>query len=85
MSQVFAHKLGLKTQKTNVEAQKIDRITLKTYGIVVFTFFVLDKDGKERFFEENFLLANVKPNIMLKMLLLIISNADIDCQARDLQ
>ncbi len=52
--------------------------------MVVSTFFVLDKDGKERFFEESFLLANVKPDIVLKMPFLTMSNTDVDCQARDL-
>ena len=63
---------------TNIEAQKIDNTTLKTYGIVVSTFFILDKDGRERFFEESFLLADIKPNVVLKILFLTMSNADID-------
>ncbi len=55
MSQAFAQQLGLMIHKTNVGAQKIDDTTLKTYGMVVFTFSVLDKDGRERFFKESFL------------------------------
>ncbi len=43
------------------------------------------KDGKERFFEESFQLADVKPDIVLGMPLLTMSNADIDFQARDIQ
>ncbi len=78
ISQAFAHQLGLKICKTNVEAQKIDGTTLKTYGMVVSTFLVLDKDDKERFFEKSFLLADVKLDIVLMMLFLTISNADID-------
>ncbi len=38
MSQAFAYQLGLKIQKTNVGAQKIDGTTLKIYGIVVSIF-----------------------------------------------
>ncbi len=53
--------------------------------MVVFTFSVLDKDDKKRFFEESFLLPNVKPDIMLAMLFLTMSNADIDFQTCDLQ
>ena len=64
--------------------QKIDSTTLKTYEIVVFIFSILDKDSRERFFKKNFLLADVKPDIMLKMLFLTMSNADIDFQAQDL-
>ncbi len=44
-----------------------------------------DKDGRERFFEKSFLLADVKPNIVLGMFFLTMNNADIDFQARDLQ
>ncbi len=85
MSQSFAQQLGLKIYKTNVGAQKIDGTTLKTYGMVVSTFSVWDKDVRERFFEESFLLANVRPDIMLGMPFLTMSNADLDFQARDLQ
>ncbi len=53
--------------------------------MVVSTFSVSDKDGKERFFEKNFLVADVSPDIVLGMLFLTMSNADVDFQARDLQ
>ena len=62
----------------------MDSIILKTYRIVVFIFFILDKDGKKRFFEENFLSTNVKSDIILGMLFLTISNADVDFQAWNL-
>ncbi len=52
--------------------------------MVVSTFSIMDKDGRERFFEENFLFADVKPNIVLGMPFWTMSNADIDFQARDL-
>ncbi len=85
MSQAFAQQLSLKICKTNVGAQKIDVITLETYEIIVSTFSVLDKDGRERFFEKSFLLADVKSDIVFEMLFLTMSNADIDFQAQDLQ
>ena len=53
--------------------------------MVVSTFFVLNKDDKEKFFEESFLLADVKLDIMLGMLFLTMNNANIDFQAWDLQ
>ncbi len=53
--------------------------------MVVPTFSVSNKDGRERFFEESFLLTDVQPDIMLGMLFLTMSNADVDFQARDLQ
>ncbi len=58
---------------------------MKTYEIIVSTFSMLDKDGKEKFFEKSFLLADVKPDVVLVMFFLTMSNADIDFQARDLQ
>ncbi len=78
MSQAFAHQLGLKILKTNVRTQKIDGTTLETYGTVVSIFSMFNQDDKERFFEESFLLANVKPNIVLEIPFLTMSNADID-------
>ena len=81
MNLAFASQLGLKIRKTNVGAQKINGITLETYGMVVSTFSVSDKDGRERFFEESFLLAEVKPKIVLGMPFLTMSNADVNFQA----
>ncbi len=85
ISQAFAQQLGLKICKTNVGAQKIDGTTLETHGMVVSTFSVSDKDGRERFFEESFLLADVSPDIVLGMPFLTMSNADVNFQAWDLQ
>ncbi len=45
---------------------------------------MLDKDSRERFFEESFLLADVKPDILFGIFFLTISKTDIDFQARDL-
>ena len=53
--------------------------------MVIFTFFVSDKNSRERFFEESFLLADVKPEIVLGMFFLTMSNIDIDFQAWNLQ
>ncbi len=85
MSQVFAQQLGLKICKTNVEVQKIDDTILETYEIIVSTFSMWDKDSRERFFEESFLLADVKLNIGLRMPFLTISNANVNFQAWYLQ
>ncbi len=84
MSQVFAQQLGLKIRKTNVRAQKIDGTTLETFGVVISTFSISDKDGREKFFEKSFLLANISPDIVLGIPFLTMSNADVDFQARDL-
>ncbi len=85
ISQAFTLSLDLRTRKTNVGAQKIDSTTLKTYGIIVSTFAISDKDGRKRFVEENFLLANVELDVVFGMLFLTISNANINFQARNLQ
>ncbi len=53
--------------------------------MVVSTFSVSDKDGRKRFFEESFLLADVSPDIVLGMPFLTMSNVDVNFQARDLQ
>ena len=52
--------------------------------MVVSTFFVLDEDSRERFFEESFLLADVKLDIVFGMPFQTMSNANVDFQARDL-
>ncbi len=84
MSQPFVQQLDLKIYKTNVRALKINGITLETYGMVVSTFSVSDKDRKEKFFEESFLLVDIKPDIVFGMLFLTMNNTDINFQARDL-
>ena len=58
--------------------------TLTTYKMIVFTIFILNKDGRETFFEKSFLLAVVKPNIVLGIPFLTISNTNIDFQAQNL-
>ncbi len=78
MSQVFAQQLGLKICKTNVRVEKVDGTIVKSHEIVVFTFSVSDKEGRERFFEENFLLADIKSDIVLKISFLTMSNTDVD-------
>ncbi len=53
--------------------------------MVVSIFSVSDKDDRERCFQESFLLADVKPDIILEIPFLTMSNADVDFQAQDLQ
>ena len=53
--------------------------------MLVFTLFVSDKDSKERFVKEGVLLADIKPNIVLEIFFLTISNVDIDFESRDLK
>ena len=77
MNPAFAQKLGLHIQKTNVGAQKIDGSTLESFEIVIVDFQVKDKGGKPRFFQEIFLVADTKFEVVLEMFFLEISSADI--------
>ena len=43
MTPAYAKKLSLRTQKTDIGAQKIDGSSLDTFGIVITGFQVLDK------------------------------------------
>ena len=85
MNLAFASWLGLKIWKTNVEVQKINETILEIYRMVVSIFSMSDTDSKERFFEESFLLTEIKAEIVLGMPFLTISNADVNFQTRDLQ
>ena len=80
----FVKELGLPIKPTDVGAQKIDGTTLETYGMVVAAFSVEDKANRVRFFEETFLVANVSPEVVLGMLFLTLSGADVDFSGRDL-
>ena len=77
MSPAYAEKLGLKTRKTNVGAQKIDGSALETFEMVIANFQVEDKSGRPRFFQETFLVADTKFEVILGMPFLKISNADV--------
>ena len=50
MSLAYAKRLGLKTRKSDVGAQKIDGSALETFGMVVADFQVKDKGGRPKFF-----------------------------------
>ena len=68
MSPAFARKLGLYIRKTNVGAQNIDNSTLETSEMVIADFQVEDKGGRSRFFQEIFLVADTKFEVILGML-----------------
>ena len=77
ISPAYAKRLGLKTWKTNVKAQKIDGSALETFGMMIADFQVEDKSSRPRFFRETFLVADIKFEVVLGMLFLKISNANI--------
>ena len=81
----LARELGLPIRPTDVGAQKIDGTLLDTFGMVVAAFSVEDKANRVRFFEETFLVANVSPKVVLGMLFLTLSGANVDFLGRKLR
>ena len=77
MNLVLARKLGLQIWKTNVGAQKIDGSALETFGMVITSFQVENKGGRPKFFQETFLLANTKFQVIVGLPFLKFSNANM--------
>ena len=77
MSPAYVKRLGLKTRKISVGAQKIDGSALETFEMVIADFQVEDKGGRSRFFQETFLVADIEFEVVLGMLFLKISNANV--------
>ena len=57
-------------QMINVRAQKINDSVLKTFEMVIADFQIEDKVSRPRFFQEIFLVANTKFEVVLEMLFL---------------
>ena len=81
----FGKELSLFIRATDVGAQKIDGITLKTYGMVVTAFSVEDKANQVRFLEKTFLVVNVSLEMILRMSFLTLSGIDVDFLGRKLR
>ena len=71
-------------QSTSFGTQKIDDITLKTYGIVVAAFLMTDQINKIWFFEKTFLMINIRLDVIFGMPFLILSGANINFPKREL-
>ena len=84
MSPAYVKRLGLKTRKTNVGAQKIDSSALEIFGIVIADFQVEDKGGRPRFFHETFIVADTQFGMVLEIPFLKISNADVSFSEKTL-
>ena len=84
MRPAYVNWLGLKTQKTNIGAQKIDGSALEIFKMVIADFQVEDKGGRPRFFQKIFLVADTKFEMILGILFLKISNADVTFVERTL-
>ena len=81
----FAKQLGFLVRPTDIGAQKINSTTLDIYGMVVAAFSIVDKANRVRFFEKTFLMVNVSPEVVLGMLFLTLSGADVDFLGRELR
>ena len=84
MNPAYASKLGLRAQRNNIGAQKIDSSTFETFGMVLASFQVEDKLGRLRFFQETFLLADISTGVVLGMPFLTLSNADVQFIEKEL-
>ena len=82
---IFAKQLGLPIRPTDVRAQDIHGTTLDTHGMVVAAFSLVDKANRVRFFEKTFLVANINSEVVLGMLFLTLSGADVDFSGWELR
>ena len=77
MNPAYAKRLDLNTRKINVGAQKINGSALEIFGIVIANFQIEDKGGRSRFFQETFLVADTKFEMILEMSFLKLSNTNV--------
>ena len=81
---VYALKWGFQVYHIDIRAQKIDGSTLKIFKMVIASFQVEDKLRSARFFRETFLLADISVEVVLDMLFLTFSNADVQFVEKEL-
>ena len=84
MIPAYAAYLGLKVRVTDVGLQKIDGTSLATYGMVIAAFQVVDKLSCSWFFQQTCLLANISMEVVLGMLFLTFSNANVQFTEKEL-
>lgn len=73
----YATKINLKVRLINIGAQKIDGFILNTFRMVLTNFQMKDKLSEAQYFQETFLFADINLDVVLKMLFLALSNADV--------
>lgn len=74
---IYKARLGLFIWKTNVKAQKIDKLTLVTYGMVIAQFSLQNKLKKVWFFEKTLLLVDISMKIILRIAFFSLNNVHI--------
>ena len=84
MYPAYATKLGLCAREIDVSVQKIDGSHLDNFEMVIADCSVKDKLGRVQFFQETFLLANIGLEVVLGMLVLTSSKADVRFAEREL-
>lgn len=78
MQPSFTKKLGFHVCKIDVSAQKIDGSRLETFGMVIVSFLVENKDGRSCFFEKISLLADIIIDIALGISFLTLCNIKVN-------
>lgn len=78
MTPSFTAKQGLKPRFINVSMPKIDSSLLETYGMTLVVFSVRNSLRRVWFFEKTFLLVDTSMKMVLGMLFLFFSNANIE-------
>lgn len=75
--QIYNKKIGFSIQKIDIGTQKIDGCIMVMFDMMIAAFLVNNKDRKVKFFEKNFLLANISLNVVFKIFFFCLSNAEI--------
>ena len=73
----YVIKLGLHIKKIDVGAQKINGSYLDIFGMVIANCLIKNKLRRVQFFQKTFLLANIGLKVVIGMLFLIFSRANI--------
>lgn len=75
---ISAKELKLLIRPTDVEAQKIDNITLDINKMIVSVFLVIDKANQVEFFEKTFLVVNISSEVVFEMLFFTLSDVNVN-------
>lgn len=78
MTLAFVIKIWLRSRPINVSAYKINSLPLRSYGRIMTIFLQQDNPKKIWSFKKTFLLINISIEVILEMLFLSLSNANIE-------
>ncbi len=84
MTPAYIAELGFTTWKTSIEVQKIDGLLLETYGMASASFSLQNSLGRVWFFKITFLLTDTSMEVVLGILFLAFSNANIQFHIEEL-